>query len=208
MRHLTDKSWLVTDRATAQDLERDAEPVSAAPTGLKVYFAVATVMFGLFTAMYLMRMGLGHVGFGLDWRPTPKPWLLWLNTGFLVLASVFFQLARSAARRLDRDALTRALLIAGILTFAFIGGQLAVWRQFIGTGLFAVTNPANAFFYLLTAVHGVHVLGGLIAWGRTLNKIWNGVEPEKVRLSLDLCATYWHFLLIVWLAFFYLLLVT
>ena len=83
-----------------------------------------------------------------------------------------------------------------------------MWRQFIADGLFATANPANAFFYLLTAVHGVHVLGGLIAWLRTLNKIWNGVEPEKVRLSVDLCSTYWHFLLIAWLAFFYLILVT
>jgi cytochrome c oxidase subunit 3 len=207
-RQLTEKPWLVNDPATARDLERDPEPVSAAPTGLKVYFAVATVMFGLFGAMYVLRMGLGHIGEGLDWRSTPKPWLLWLNTGFLVFSSVFFQLARNAARRHDRERLTTALLIAGLLTFAFVGGQLAVWRQFIGSGLFAATNPANAFFYLLTAVHGVHVLGGLIAWVRTLNKIWNGVEPEKVRLSVDLCATYWHFLLIAWLAFFYLILVT
>ena len=207
-RQLTEKPWEVTDPSTAKDRERDPEPVSAAPTGLRVYFAVATVMFGLFTAMYLMRMGLGHPGFGLDWRPAPKPWLLTVNTLFLVLGSVFFQLARGAARRRDKQRVVRMLVIAGLLTFAFIGGQLAVWRQFLGDGLFATTNPANAFFYLITAVHGLHVFGGLIAWARTLGKIWNGVEPEKVQLSVDLCGVYWHFLLIVWLAFYYLILVT
>ena len=89
IRQLTEKPWLVTDRGIVEDIDESAFP-SAAPTGLRVYFAVATVMFTLIAAMYLMRMGVGHPGEGLDWRSTPKPWLLWVNTAILILSSVSF----------------------------------------------------------------------------------------------------------------------
>ena len=204
---LTEKSWLVTDRATHDAVDESLTP-SAAPTGLRLYFAVATVMFLLVTAMYLMRMGLGHIDSFQDWRPTPKPWLLWVNTGLLVMSSVMFQRARIAARREQTERTTTDLLIAGLFAFAFLAGQLTVWQQLAAAGYFLASNPANSFFYLITTLHGVHLLGGLVAWGRTAFKVWNGVEIAKIRLSVELCAMYWHFLLAVWLAFFYLLLAT
>jgi len=197
----------VTDRGIAEDID-ESSFVSAAPTGLRVYFAVATVMFSLIAGVYLMRMGVGHPGEGLDWRSMPKPWLLWANTAILILSSVFFQRARLAARREQMDRVAVGLLAAGFFSFAFLAGQLTVWKQLADAGYFLTTNPANSFFYLLTTVHGLHLLGGLVAWGRTTAKVWDQVEPAKVSLSVELCATYWHFLLIVWLAFFYLLLTT
>ncbi len=203
---LTEKSWLVSDRVSAED--DDSVVISAAPTGLRLYFAVATVMFLLVAAMYLMRMGVGHVGYGLDWRPTPKPWLLWANTVLLILSSVEFQRARVAARRKQVERMTSDLLIAGLLAFAFLAGQLTVWQQLVDRGYFLASNPANSFFYLITTLHGVHILGGLVAWSRTALKVWNGIEMAKIELSVNLCAMYWHFLLAVWLAFFYLLLAT
>jgi cytochrome c oxidase subunit 3 len=207
IRKLTEKPWLVTDRGIAEDID-ESSFVSAAPTGLRVYFAVATVMFSLIAAVYLMRMGVGHPGEGLDWRSMPKPWLLWANTAILILSSVFFQRARLAARREQMDRVAVGLLAAGFFSFAFLAGQLTVWKQLADAGYFLTTNPANSFFYLLTTVHGLHLLGGLVAWGRTTAKVWDQVEPAKVSLSVELCATYWHFLLIAWLAFFYLMLTT
>jgi cytochrome c oxidase subunit III len=207
-KQLTEKSWLVQDKAAVGDPNDERVALSAAPTGLRVYFAVATVMFLIVATMYLMRMGLGHIGAGLDWRPTPKPWLLWVNTGLLVLSSVMFQRARVAAHRGQTERTTSDLLIAGLLAFAFLAGQLTVWQQLANDGYFLTTNPANSFFYLITTLHGLHLLGGLVAWTRTTLKVWSGVEIVKVALSVDLCAIYWHFLLIVWLAFFCLLLAT
>jgi len=208
IRQLTEKPWLVTDRGIAEDIDESAF-ASAAPTGLRVYFAVATVMFSLIAAMYLMRMGLGgHPGEGLDWRSTPKPLLLWVNTAILILSSVTFQRTRAAARRGQMDRVAVGLLAAGFFAFAFLAGQLTVWWQLADAGYFLTANPANSFFYLITTLHGLHLLGGLVAWGRTTAKVWDGVEPAKVSLSVYLCAIYWHFLLVVWLAFFYLLLST
>ena len=78
----------------------------------------------------------------------------------------------------------------------------------LAAGFFLASNPANSFFSLITAVHGLHMLGGLVALARTAGKMWRGLSVEKLRLSVELCAIYWHFLLVVWLLLFALLLHT
>ena len=99
-------------------------------------------MFTLIAAMYLMRMGVGHPGEGLDWRSTPKPWLLWVNTAILILSSVAFERTRAAARRGQMDRVAVGLLTAGFFAFAFLAGQLTVWWQLADAGYFLTTNPA------------------------------------------------------------------
>jgi cytochrome c oxidase subunit III len=69
----------------------------------------------------------------------------------------------------------------------------------MAAGYVVTANPANSFFYLVTAIHGLHLLGGLVALGRTIAKLWRGADLPKLRLSVELCALYWHFLLLVWL---------
>ena len=100
------------------------------------------------------------------------------------------------------------LLTGGVLTIFFLVGQLVVWQQLIAQGYFAATNPANAFFYLITTVHGLHLLGGLVAWGRTTARVRRGHTAEQISSSVGLCTVYWHFLLVVWLILFGLLLFT
>jgi cytochrome c oxidase subunit 3 len=174
----------------------------AAKTGLWVFLAVVTSLFALFISAYTMRM---HVG---DWNHWHKPTLLWWNTGLLFVTSFAMQWTVGASKRGDPQGVKTGLMAAGALTFAFLIGQLVVWQQLNDAGYFLTANPAYAFFYVLTAVHGVHVLGGLVAWGRTAAKLWRGVEVAELRLSIELCAIYWHFLLMVWLVLFALLLST
>ena len=101
------------------------------------------------------------------------------------------------------------MLLVGFLSFAFITGQLLVWQHFISIGQYASTNPANAFFYLFTALHGLHLLGGLFFWGRATAKIFSeNFSVSKAKQSIELCAIYWHFLLIVWLILFGLMVAT
>ena len=78
----------------------------------------------------------------------------------------------------------------------------------IALGYFASSNPANAFFYLITGLHGLHLLGGLVAWGRTMSRLGRGDEIARLGASAELCAIYWHFLLAVWLVLFGLMLFT
>jgi cytochrome c oxidase subunit 3 len=140
-----------------------------------------------------------------DWRALPEPLVLWLNTALLILSSIALQWARVSAGRGRLDGVKSGLLLGGGFAFAFLVGQLTAWRQLVDLGYFAATNPANAFFYLVTALHAVHLLGGLVAWARTSAKLRRGVALDSLRLSVELCATYWHFLLVIWLVLFGLL---
>ncbi len=100
------------------------------------------------------------------------------------------------------------LLAAGGFTFAFLAGQFWAWQQLNASGAFTLANPAYAFFLLLTALHGIHLLGGLWVWARATARVLRGAEVEKVRLSVELCTVYWHFLLLVWAVLFAVLLNT
>ena len=173
-----------------------------AKIGLLSFIAVVTSLFALFLSAYMMRMRLG------DWRPVDEPNLLWLNTAVLVLASVAFQLTRGAARRGQPLTVKVGLLVGGACTTLFLFGQLMAWQQLNASGFFMTGNPANSFFYLLTALHGLHLLGGLWVWGRTTLRILTGADAESVRLSVELCTVYWHYLLLVWIGLFALLLST
>ena len=173
-----------------------------AKIGLFSFIAVVTSLFALFLSAYMMRMRLG------DWRPVDEPDLLWLNTAVLVLASVAFQLTRGAARRGRPVTIKVGLLVGGACTTLFLFGQLMAWQQLYASGFFMTGNPANSFFYLLTALHGLHLLGGMWVWGRTTLRILTGADAESVRLSVELCTVYWHYLLLVWIGLFALLLST
>jgi cytochrome c oxidase subunit 3 len=117
----------------------------------------------------------------------------------LVLSSVAMQWARVAARRGEVDRLTIGLMAGGVFAVGFLGGQILAWRQLNMMVAFDITNPSIAFFYMITAAHGLHLMGGLVALGRTTAKVWRGAEMPQVRLSVELCTIYWHFLLLVWL---------
>jgi cytochrome c oxidase subunit III len=170
--------------------------------GLGVFLAVATSLFALLISAYHMRM------MGEDWTRLAVPRVLWLNTAVLILASVAMQRTRVAARRGQLDGVKSGLIAGGALTFSFLAGQLWAWQQMDAAGYFLTANPAYSFFYLLTALHGLHLLGGLWVWGRTTAKVMRGVEVAKVRLSVELCTVYWHYLLLVWLVLFAVLLHT
>lgn len=205
VRQLTVKPWEMQPTAPAAS---DAPVTPAAKIGLWVFLAVISSLFALFISAYYMRMGHGHTTVE-DWTPVVEPKVLWLNTGLLVLGSVAMQWARANLLRGQRRHTFDGMLAAGLLTLAFLAGQFAAWRQLEAAGFFSPRNPALAFFYLLTAVHGLHLLGGLCVWGRTLWRMRRReFELINARLSVELCAIYWHYLLLVWLVLFALLLST
>lgn len=189
---LAAKPWL--EEGVMVDLrEESTSSLPAAKLGLGVFLAVVGSLFALFISAYSMRMNM------VDWRTLPVPALLWFNTGVLVLSSVALQWAYMAARRDDIDSISIGLCAGGASAITFLVGQLLAWRQLSGAGYFLASNPANSFFYLITAVHGLHLMGGLVALGRTTAKVLRGAEASQIRLSVELCTIYWHFLLLVWL---------
>jgi cytochrome c oxidase subunit 3 len=197
--------WLaVASRLTAKPWENrgeagDVGAIAMHPRriGLYVFMAVVTSLFALFLSAYAMRM---HQSVG--WCHLTIPPIVWWNTLVLVAASFAMQFASSAVSRGHRRAAQLALAFAGMLSIAFLAGQVLAW-QAVGPSLYFIQgSPAIAFFYVLTTVHGLHLAGGLFVLGRAAVRFAGGAELIDLRQSLSLCAVYWHFLLLVWLAVF------
>lgn len=148
----------------------------SAETLLVAFLATVVMLFAGFTSAFLIRRT------GSDWQPVALPKLAYANTLVLVVASVLLELAR----RNGSLASSRAALVCGLV---FLGGQVQVWRVLEARGMFLADTPEGAFFFLLSAVHGVHLLGGVAAL------TWQLVQARTPRLV----AAYWHFLGIVWL---------
>ena len=167
---------------------------------LTTFLAVATSFFALILSAYSLRMELG------DWIPLSEPQLLWTNTAMLILASIAFQWTRNAASKGDEQRLKPGMVVTGLLTTAFLVGQYLAWQQLFASGQYMTSNPSNAFFFLLTALHALHILGGMYVWMRATLKVFSG--ESDVEESIHLCTIYWHFLLLVWLIIFGLMLST
>jgi len=195
---LTAKPWLEVG-AIGDIADTGASSLPAATIGLGVFLAVVSSLFALFISAYFMRMQVA------DWAELPAPKILWFNTGVLILSSVALQYAHLAARRGRMEDVVDGLIVGGLFALTFLFGQFVAWYQLNTAGYFLATNPASTFFYLFTGLHGMHLLGGLVALGRTTDKVWRGPGLSQVRLSVQLCALYWHFLLALWLVLFTLL---
>jgi cytochrome c oxidase subunit 3 len=198
IRKLLHKPW--TDGGIVDSDEGPLAAMPSAKIGLWAFMFTLSGVFGLFMVAYQMRIELTT-----DWVPLPKPSILWLNTMVLVMASVAFEYTKSQARQMKAAGIRHGLIISGLLTFGFLAGQLGAWNELQASGYLLADNPANSFFYLLTGLHGLHLLGGLLVWAKATWRAYTGYE---VTLSVELCATYWHFLLLVWVVLLGLLLST
>jgi len=161
---------------------------------------------GLFTLLLISYNG--RILLGNDWVPVPDPTILWINTVILIFSSIAFHRARKNARASKVTGIKKNLLVAGLLTFGFLAGQTIASLQLYELGYYVSNNPANSFFYLLTSIHALHLIGGLFVWMRTQYRAQLGIDLSKITVSIELCAIYWHYLLVVWLIIFVLLLTT
>jgi cytochrome c oxidase subunit III len=210
VRQLTTRSWEGQGTFDGRD---SAGPAGLPPerVGLWIFLAVVTSFFALFIAAYAIRMSPPpQQGVLLrDWRPLAEPPVLWVNTALLLAGSLGMQFARRAIAVGQLGRARSGMLAGGAFAIAFLAGQLLAWRQLQSAGYYAAGNPANAFFYVLTGLHGLHLVGGLVVLGRTAVRMSGpGASPGAVRLAIELCTVYWHYLFVVWLVLFGLLLIT
>lgn len=196
---LASKPWLESGPVGSSFPGTGTSEIPTAKIGLGVFLAVVGALFALLISSYSIRMQ------SADWVSLPQMNLLWVNTGVLVLSSIALQSAAISARRRHRDELLLGLSAGGAAALVFLAGQLMVWRELSAAGFFAATHPASAFFYLVTALHGLHLSGGLVALGRVMVKAWARGSDAKLQLSVELCAWYWHFLLAIWILVFVIL---
>jgi cytochrome c oxidase subunit 3 len=192
---LASKPWL-DEGSSGAAATLGGPPVPAQKIGLVVFLAVAGSLFCLSISAYFMRMHMA------DWRMLPDPPILWLNTVLLVASSIALEAGHRAAVARRNAAARIGILVAGGTAAAFLAGQIIACRDLVAAGYYATSNPAASFFYLLTGLHGAHLVGGLVALVRAAAQ---SADPRRFRMRVGLCAIYWHFLLIVWLVLFALL---
>jgi cytochrome c oxidase subunit 3 len=192
---VTEKPWERKGVIGGMDPEGTFD-TEAERVALTFFLVIATVVFSLFMVSYYIRMELP------DWEPLSEPAQLWFNTGLLVASSMFFQWARNIVSRGDSKNLYTSFFGAGVLALLFIVAQLVTWNHLQAGGFYLSSNPANAFYYLLTGLHALHLAGGLWVWSKSAIRLVSSGEPEGIRLSIELCTVYWHFLLLVWIVMF------
>src|SRR5712692_5899397 len=165
----------------------------ASITGLLVLLAASVMLFAAFTSAFFVRRGMSN-----DWVNTPLPRILWINTAVLVVSGLALELARRALRSGSRAAFNRYWTGGTILGAVFLCGQYAAWRQLNDAGIYLATNPSSSFFFLLTCVHAVHLIGGMGALGYVnIQALRLRLGPGK-RTAVDVCAVFWHFLDGMW----------
>ncbi len=183
-----------------------AAPAATVRVGLWFFLTAVTMLFIAFTVAFAARRTAA------DWAPMALPPILWANTGLLVASSVTLEWARRRGRRGDRIGARGGLTVTAGLGAAFLAGQITAWRELAAAGVFMATSPHSAFFHLLSAVHGLHVLGGLGALGYALQRTAATVPAgpalggdDPIAAVLGGVAIYWHFLTALWLYVFLML---
>jgi cytochrome c oxidase subunit 3 len=166
-----------------------APRASAVGVALWGFIAVASTLFALCIAAYVMRRDQGG-----DWTDLALPWQLGLSTGLLAAGSLALHAAAVAVRGGALAAARRDVLLGGGCALAFVLAQGWAWQALLALQVRPQGNAAAGFFFLLTALHALHVLGGLAGWGLALR----GLAQQPWRVAL--VARYWHFLLLAWLA--------
>jgi cytochrome c oxidase subunit 3 len=162
-------------------------------TGLFVLLAASVMVFAAFSSAFVVRRGLAD-----DWTSLAKPPILWANTVILFASSIVLDFARRALKNRDRGKFNLWWSVATVLGILFLAGQAVAWRQLKDAGVFIATNPASSFFYVLTASHAFHLLGGVAAL------VYVDVQALRLRLgpakrtAIDVTAIYWHFLDGLW----------
>ena len=199
---LTEKPWEQSQAKIDNLHEGKTLNLSVGKLGLRYLMVVSAIMFCLFIVTYADRMVYP------DWQRMPEPFLLWINTLILIISSIVFIRVQFASKKNKFEQIKKQLLLIGFLAFLFLIGQLLVWQNMIEAGYYIASNPANAYFYVFTALHGLHLLGGLIYWVITLKNVWktNEIVIRNAKHTTELCAIYWHFLLAVWVVLFGLML--
>jgi len=169
-----------------------------------VLIAGVVMLFTALTSAYIVRSASGN-----DWHPIGMPKVLWLSTSLILISSVTMEISRRSLKASNDAGYGRWLVITVILGLGFLGSQLMAWRQLVRQGVYMASNPHSSFFYLFTAAHGVHLLGGLVALSylmlRTTKKR-DTAEGELRRVGAAAAATiYWHFMDGLWIGLFLLI---
>jgi cytochrome c oxidase subunit III len=168
-------------------------------TALQLGLAAIVMFFMALASSYIVRKGLG-----VDWQRTPLPPVLWFNTAILLASSATISVARKKLEGGEREAFHSWWWVTTGLGLLFLAGQIIAWRHLAAAGMLLATNPSSSFFYLLTAAHGAHLAGGILALFYVIFRPWSRSRISQ-STAAELASIYWHFMDGLWIFLFALL---
>ena len=196
---LLEKPW-EKEQASIDSLHQGkAFNVSNQKSAVIIIFGIATVLFSLIFTGYIYTLPPTQ-----DTKYLLKPNLLWVNTLILLFVAYYFNKVTKDLENRKNLKIKKNLIIIGTLSYLFLFGQLIFWVQLMKSGNYVSTNSYFSSFYVFTALHGMHLLGGLFFWGKVASRVLK-LENNKIideEKNISALSLYWTFLLIVWIMFF------
>jgi cytochrome c oxidase subunit III len=169
-------------------------PIGAYRIAIWIAIASISMLFLALTVVMVARAVESN-----NWVHTAIPRLLYFNTLVLITSSFTFELSKRALKREATTQFVRWLYLTTGLGVTFIAGQLVAWRQLASQGIYITTNPSSSFLYLLTAAHGLHLLGGILALLYLVFRTHKIILNPRKRIAVDIVAIYWHFMDGLWI---------
>ncbi|MDQ3130897.1 MAG: cytochrome c oxidase subunit 3 [Acidobacteriota bacterium] len=186
---------------------QELEPFKPNKSKILTWFLLSVVVmtFGVLIGAYIVI----STNKAIEWQPFKLPVQVWISTFLILTGSLTFMLAQKGIYAGNQPKAKKWLLATTILGAAFISSQLLAWLELVNRGVYVQSNPYAGFFYILTAVHAVHVIGGIVALGAVVLKTWyldNSSEGTQRRETLtQVVGWYWHFMGGLWLVLLMLL---
>ena len=196
---LTEKPWEPSQAALDTKHSGQTFNLSNQMSVVIIIFGISSVLFSLIFTGYLYSLPPEQ-----DTTLILKTNLLWINTLVLILVTYFFDKIRRDFNKNITSKIKQNLITVGALSYLFLLLQLLLWYQLMVDGNYVSTNTYFSSFYFFTALHGVHLLGGLFFWGKVTSKIFRIEEKnyKNEEKSITALSIYWLFLFIVWFVFF------
>ena len=196
---LTQKPWEESQAAIDSTHTGRTFNLSNQMSAVIIIFGVSTAIFSLIFTGYLYSLPPEQ-----DTTFILKTYLLWINTLVLIIVTFFFNKINNDLKKKFTDKIKQNLIYVGGLSYLFLFLQLILWYQIMKSGNFVDTNTYFSSFYIFTALHGIHLLGGLFFWGKVSSRIFKLKEKDYINeeKNINALSLYWLFLFIIWIVFF------
>jgi cytochrome c oxidase subunit 3 len=183
-------------------VEEAKKPISMHPKKFALWIFLVTVImiFAALTSAYIVRQSDGN------WMLFELPNLFLATTGIILVSSATMHWAYLSVKKDNLEAAKLAVALTTILGISFLIGQYLAWGELVKNSVYLVGNPSGSFVYIISGLHGVHIVGGIIFLLIVFVSIFKLKAHSKNLLRVEMCATYWHFLGGLWLYLFVFLL--
>lgn len=185
---------------TLENIEiiRDKKAMSMNPKKFIVWLFIVsiTMLFVSLTSAYIVKQSQG------TWLRFDLPGIFWFTSGVIILSSAFLQLAYVSAKKNNIAYLKMFLTSTVFLGIVFLVGQFESWKKLVAEDVYLVGNPSGSFLYILTGLHALHLVSGIIFLVVVLYAAFKYKIHSRNMTQMEMCTTYWHFLGGLWLYLF------